>query len=190
MPAALIYSAIASLDGYVADESGDFGWAAPSEELHRFVNEQERPNGTYLYGRRMYETMRVWDGAEMAAGETDVYADYARIWQAAEKVVYSATLDTVTTGRTHLERSFDADAVRRMKSSADRDLSIGGPTLAAAAFRARLIDVCHLFVVPVIVGGGLRALPDDVRVHLELLDERRFSGGVVHLGYRVVTDPD
>lgn len=190
MPAALTYTAIMSLDGYVADENGDFDWAMPSEELHRFVNEQERPVGTHLYGRRMYETMRTWDSDELAAGPPDVYADYARIWQSADKVVYSATLGAVRTRRTRLERSFDADAVRRMKASADLDLSIGGPTLAAPAFRAGLIDVCHLFVVPIVTGGGLRALPDQVRVHLELVAQRRFPGGVVYLGYRIVSDRD
>jgi len=181
--ARLIYSAIASLDGYVADRDGGFGWAAPDEEVHAFVNELERPIGTYLYGRRMYETMAVWEdaGDELPA----VARDYSRVWQAADKVVYSRTLDAVSTARTRLERELDPDAVRRLKEASARDLSVGGPTLAGAALRAGLVDELGLFVVPVVVGGGTRALPDDVRLVLELVDERRFAGGVVFLRYLV-----
>jgi dihydrofolate reductase len=185
--AKLIYSAITSLDGYVADEDGNFDWAAPDEEVHRFVNDLERPVGTYLYGRGMYETMAVWDDPETVW--RPVSQDFADIWRAADKVVYSTTLGTASTARTRVERDFDADAVRRMKASAASDISVGGAGLAAHALAAGLVDELHLFLVPVIVGGGKQALPDNVRVNLELLDERRFAGGVVHLHYRTTT-PD
>jgi dihydrofolate reductase len=184
--ASLIYSAIASLDGYIEDEDGNFGWAAPDEEVHAFVNDLERSIGTYLYGRRMYETMAVWETDPSLAAGSEVTRDYAAIWQAAEKVVYSRTLEDAPTARTRIEREFDPDAVRAVKDTADADLSVGGPTLAAEAFRAGLLDECHLFVTPVIVGGGKPALPSDVRIELELLGENRFAGGVVHLHYRVL----
>jgi dihydrofolate reductase len=180
--AGLIYSAIASLDGYVADESGTFDWAAPDEEVHRFVNDLERPVGTYLYGRRMYETMLFWETAG-GADQPPFVRDFAELWRAADKIVYSKTLEGVSTARTRLERDFDAEAVRKLKA-AGRDLSVGGPELAAQAIRAGLVDDYHRFVVPVVVGGGKRALPDGVRLELELLDERHFSSGVVHLRYR------
>jgi dihydrofolate reductase len=179
--AKLIYSAIASLDGYIEDEHGKFDWAAPDAEVHRFVNEMERPIGTYLYGRRMYETMVYW---ETARGEEPQIRDYAEIWQAADKVVYSTTLDGVSSARTRLERRFDPAAVRRLKSDAVRDLSVGGPGLAAHALEAGLVDECHLFLHPVTVGSGKPALPAGVR--LELHDERRFESGVVYVRYRVV----
>jgi dihydrofolate reductase len=182
--AKLVYSAIASLDGYVADEGGGFEWAAPDEEVHAFVNDLERPVGTYLYGRRMYEVMAFWDTAPTDAGQPPHMRDYAELWQAADKVVYSRTLAEASTARTRVERDFDPEAVRGMKVSAGRDLSVGGPHLAAAAFRAGLVDECHLFLHPVVAGGGNRALPDHLRLDLELLDERRFGGGVVHLHYR------
>jgi len=182
--ARLIYSTIASLDGYIADQSGNFDWAAPDAEVHAFVNDLERPIGTYLYGRRMYETMVYWETAPTATGAHPAELDYARLWQAAGKVVYSTTLETLSSARTRIERQFDPEAVRRMKATADRDISVGGPTLAAQAIIAGLVDEYHLFQVPVMVGGGARALPDDVRVELELLDERRFAGGTVHLHYR------
>jgi dihydrofolate reductase len=185
--AKLLYSAIASLDGYVADADGSFDWAMPSEEVHAFVNDLERPVGTYLYGRRMYEVMTYWESPGDLAEQPSIVRDFAEIWQAAAKVVYSTTLETVSTARTRLERRFDPDAVREMKASAERDLSVGGPTLAAHAFRAGLVDECHLFLTPVIVGGGMRALPDHARLGLELLNERRFASGVVHLHYRAVT---
>jgi dihydrofolate reductase len=178
--ARLIYSAIASLDGYTADASGGFRWAAPDAELHAFVNELERPLGTYLYGRRMYETMRFWETAEPAAGPS---GDYATIWRAADKIVFSSTLGAVDTARTQLERAFDPDAVAALKASAQSDLAIGGPTLAAHALRAGLVDELHLFVVPAIVGGGTRWLPDGLRTDLALLGERRFAGGAVHLHF-------
>jgi dihydrofolate reductase len=181
----LIYSAIASLDGFTADSNGDFEWAAPDEEVHAFVNDQERPVGTYLYGRRMYETMVYWDTASTADDQTAVMRDYARIWQAADKIVYSSTLDAVSSPRTRLEREFDPEAVRRLKKTAERDISVGGPGLAAHALAAGLVDECHLFLNPVVVGGGTHALPAGLHLDLELLDERRFGNGVVYLRYRV-----
>jgi dihydrofolate reductase len=181
--AQLIYSAIASLDGYVADDAGRFDWAVPDDEVHAFVNDTERPIGTYLYGRRMYEVMRGWETMDTPA--QSVGRDFAEIWRAADKVVYSTTLEAVPTARTRLERRFDADAVRELKAAAERDLSIGGPHLAAAALRAGLVDECQLYLSPVVVGGGTRALPDGVRAPLELLGEHRFGSGVVHLRYRV-----
>jgi dihydrofolate reductase len=181
----LIYSAIASLDGYVADENGNFDWAAPDEEVHGFVNDLERPIGTYLYGRRMYETMEVWEDPATVAGEGAAMQDYARIWQAADKVVYSTTLDEVRTARTRLEREFDPQAVRAMKNAAASDISVGGSHLAAEAIRAGLVDEIHLFLGPVVIGRGTRALPEDVRISLELRSERRFAGGTVYVSYRV-----
>jgi dihydrofolate reductase len=182
--AKLIYSALTSLDGYVSDESGDFDWAAPDEEVHGFVNDLERPIGTYLYGRRMYDVMVFWETALTLGDESPVMNDYAKIWQAADKIVYSKTLASVSSARTRVERDFDPAAVRQLKASAERDLSIGGSELAAEAFRAGLVDECHLFLTPIMVGGGTPSLPDHVRVGLELLGEHRFSSGVVHLHYR------
>ena len=181
--AKLIYSAITSLDGYVADEDGNFDWAAPDEEVHTFVNDLERSVGTYLYGRRIYQVMDVWETDHTLADHSPVTRDFAQIWQAADKIVYSKTLETVSTTRTRIERDFDPEVVRQMKARAGRDISMGGPELAAQAIKAGLVDEWHLFVTPIVVGGGKRSLPDDVRVKLELLDERRFEGGVVHLHY-------
>ena len=183
--ARLIYSAIASLDGYVADADGRFDWAEPDEEVHSFVNDLERPVGTYLYGRRMYETMVFWESPPDLAGHAPLVLEFAEIWQSADKVVYSKTLQTVTSGKTRIERDFDPEAVRQLKAAAARDLTVGGPELAAHAIGAGLVDEYQLFVVPVAVGGGKRALPDSsVRVNLELLDERRFRNGTVYLQYR------
>lgn len=182
--ARLIYAAIASLDGYVADRAGRFDWAAPDAELHQVVNDLERGAGTHLYGRRMYEVMRFWETALEEPEQSAVGQDFARIWQGADKVVFSRTLDAVTTARTRLEREFDPGAVRALKAAAEQDVTVGGPTLAAAAFRAGLVDECHLFLHPVSVGGGTPALPSDLRLDLELVDERRLSAGVVHLHYR------
>jgi dihydrofolate reductase len=181
--AKLIYSAIASLDGYIADADGSFDWAAPDEEVHAFVNDLERPIGTYLYGRRMYETMVAWETMPTDDGQPPVSRDYAQIWRAADKIVYSTTLPAASSDRTRLERDFDVDAVRQLKASAEHDISVGGPGLAASAIAAGLVDELHLFLTPIVVGGGTAALPDDVRVELELLDEHRFAGGVVHLHY-------
>jgi dihydrofolate reductase len=183
--AKLIYAAIASLDGYVEDAQGKFDWSAPDEEVHAFVNDLERPIGTYLYGRRMYETMVFWETGGTAADEPPVLRDYAGIWRAAEKVVYSRTLRSASSERTRIEPELDPEAIRRLKRSAATDISIGGAELAGQAFAAGLVDECHLFLCPVVVGGGKRALPDDVRMQLELLDERRFANGVVHLRYRL-----
>ncbi len=177
----LIYSTITSLDGYVAGEDGNFDWATPDGEVHAFVNDLERKVGAYLYGRRMYKVMRYWETAHALTDLPAVEQDYAQIWRAAEKVVYSKTLEAVSSARTRIERSFDPEAVRRMKKQAERDISVGGPDLAAQAFRAGLVDECRLFVTPVVVGGGKRSLPRNVRLALELLDERHFEGGMVHL---------
>jgi dihydrofolate reductase len=185
--AKLIYAAIASLDGYVEDANGMFDWSEPDEEVHAFVNELERPIGTYLYGRRMYETMVFWETVTPEAGEPAVFAEYAQIWQAAEKIVYSRTLSEVSSARTRIEAEFDRDVVEQLKQSSDADLSIGGAELAGQAFAAGLIDECHLFLCPISVGGGKSALPGNVRLQLELLDERRFTNGVVHLHYRLAS---
>jgi dihydrofolate reductase len=181
----LIYSPIASLDGYVEDEQGKFDSAAPDDEVHAFVNELERPIGTHLYGRRMYETMVFWETVSGGADQPAVIRDFAEIWRAAEKIVFSRTLQTVASARTHIERTFDPDAVRRLKEAAGADITIGGAELAGQAIAAGLVDELHLFLGPIIVGGGKRALTDDIRVPLALLDERRFPNGVVHLHYRV-----
>lgn len=172
----LAYSAITSLDGYVADADGRFDWSAPDEEVHAFVNDLERPTGTWLLGRRMYEVLAVWETID---DPEPVMRDFAQIWRAADKVVYSRTLAEPSTARTRIERKFDPEAVRRM----DGELSIGGPELAAHAIRAGLVDELRLFVSPVVVGGGTPALPD-VRWDLELVEERRFGNGVVYVRYR------
>jgi dihydrofolate reductase len=181
--AKLIYTALMSLDGYVADEDGKFDWAEPDEEVHAFVNELERPVGTHLYGRRLYEVLVAWETMHELPDQPRHILDYAEIWQAADKIVYSRTLETPSSARTRIERDFDREAVREMKATADRDLLIGGPELAAVAIRAGLVDEYHLFQAPVVVGGGKRALPDDLRVDLELLDTGRFSSGFVYLRY-------
>jgi dihydrofolate reductase len=182
--AKLIYSAIASLDGYVADEDGNFDWAVPDEEVHTFINDLNRPVGTYLYGRRMYETMAGWETDPTLAEQSPLMRDFAQIWQAADKIVYSKTLEAVSTARTRIERDFYPEAVRQMKALAGRDLIVGGPELAAQAFKAGLVEECHLFVAPMVVGGGKRSLPGNVRLKLELLDERRFGSGMIYLYYR------
>ena len=183
--AKLIYSAIASLDGYVEDEQGGFEWAAPDEEVHAFVNELERPIGSYLYGRRMYETMAAWETMGTSDDDAAVTREFGEIWRAAEKIVYSRTLDAVPSARTRIERDFDVDAVRRLKEASGSDLSIGGAELAGQALAAGVVDELHLLLGPVVVGGGKPALPQSVRLELELIDERRFASGVVHLHYRV-----
>jgi dihydrofolate reductase len=178
----LVYSALASLDGYVADAGGAFDWAMPDDEVHAAVNDLERAAGTHLYGRRMYEVLVAWETME-TAGQSAVTQDFARIWRAADKVVYSSTLESVSSARTRIERVFDPGAVRALKDAADRDVTIGGPALAAEALRAGLVDELHLFLSPVTVGGGTPALPGDLRLGLVLLDERRFGNGVVQLHY-------
>jgi dihydrofolate reductase len=185
--AKLIYAAITSLDGYVADEDGNFDWAAPDEEVHAFVNDLERSVGTYLYGRRMYDVMAFWETAHTLADESPVFNDFTEIWQAADKIVFSRTLESVSSSKTRIEREFDPTMVRELKASEARDISVGGPELAAVAIRAGLVDECHLLLTPILVGGGNHAFPNDVRVQLELIDERRFGNGVVHLHYRTRT---
>jgi dihydrofolate reductase len=185
--AKLIYYAISSLDGYIEDADGKFDWAEPDAEVHAFVNDRVRPVGTHLVGRRMYETMVYWERPPDLAAQPSYVQDFAEIWQASEKVVYSKTLETPSSARTRIEREFDPEAVRQLKETADRDLTIGGPELAAQAIEAGLVDEYHLFLVPVVVGGGKRSLPDrGVRVKLELLDERRFRNGTMHLHYRTI----
>ena len=181
----LRYTAITSLDGYVADAQGSFDWAAPDEAVHAFVNDLERDVGTYLYGRRMYEVMQFWETTP--ADAPPVMADYAAVWQAADKIVFSSTLDSPSTARTKLERRFDPDEIRAMKLERDQDLSIGGPGLAATALRAGLVDELARLIVPAVVGGGTGFLPGDLRLDLELVDEHRFPNGTIYLAYRVVS---
>jgi dihydrofolate reductase len=182
--ARLVYSAITSLDGYVADRDGNFDWAAPDVEVHAFVNDLERPIGTYLYGRRMYETMVFWETAHPLPDQSPVFRDYTAIWRSADKVVYSTTLESASSARTTIEREFDADSVRALKTASSHDLSVGGPGLAAHALRAGLVDDIRLFVTPVVVGGGTAAFPNDVHLSLELVGVHRFGNGVVQLHYR------
>jgi dihydrofolate reductase len=182
--AKLIYSAIASADGYVEDAAGRFDWAAPDEELLCFVNDLERPVGTYLYGRRMYQTMLYWETAHTVPGPPSSVREFTGIWQAAEKIVFSRTLESVSSARTRIERYFDPGMVRHLKSAAGHDMTVGGTDLAGQAIKAGLVDELQLFLVPVVVGGGKRALPDGVRGDLDLLDTRRFASGAVYLRYR------
>ena len=185
--AKLLYIVITSQDGYIEDENGSFDWAAPDDEVHTFVNDLTRPIGTYLYGRRMYETMVYWETADKIADQPVVEQDFTAIWQLADKVVYSKTLERPASARTRIERAFDPAAVRQLKAEASQDLAVAGPELAAQAIRAGLVDEVHLFVVPVVVGGGKRALPDSVRRDLELHDERTFGNRTVYRRYRMIT---
>jgi dihydrofolate reductase len=180
----LIYVANTSLDGYTEDRDGKFDWTDPSGEVFRFITNLIRATGTHLYGRRMYETMMVWETDPNLAAESPLSRDFAEIWQAADKIVYSKTLETLSTRKTQLARTFNPEAIRQLKESVEQDILIGGPELAAHAFRAELIDECHLFLIPILVGGGKSALPDNVRLGLELLEERRFENGEVFLRYR------
>jgi dihydrofolate reductase len=182
--AKLIYSAIASLDGYIADEDGKFDWAEPDEEVHAFVNDLSRPVGTFLLGRRMYDVLLAWENLQLA-DQQPVIRDFAEIWRAADKIVYSRTLETASSARTQIEREFDPEAVRELKARADRDLAVAGPELAAQAFKAGLVDECHLVLAPILVGAGTKALPEGLRMELELVDERRFGNGMAYLGYRI-----
>ena len=182
--AKLIYSAIASADGYVEDATGSFDWAAPGEELLRFINDLERPVGTYLYGRRMYETMLYWETAHTPPGQPSFAREFTGIWQAAGKIVFSKTLQSVSSGRTRIQRNFDPGMVRQLKSATGHDMTVGGADLAGQAIKAGLVDELQLFLVPVVVGGGKRALPNRVRSDLELLDTQRFASGAVYLRYR------
>ena len=183
--ARLIYSFLASLDGYIADDVGNFDWAVPDEEVLDFINAIERDVGTHLYGRTMYEMMVGWENDPAVAGQSPKSAEFAEIWQAAEKVVFSRSLQSVSTKRTRLERSFDPDLVRAIKAEASQDLSISGADVAASAWRAGVIDECQVFVAPMLVGSGKRMFPDDIRQPLALLDERRFGNGMVFLRYAV-----
>jgi dihydrofolate reductase len=183
--ARLIYSAISSLDGYIEDKHGNFDWAAPDEEVHQFVNDLERSAGTYLLGRRMYEIMQVWETDPHLAEDSPITRDFAEIWRSADKIVYSRTLERASTSKTELRRDFDPQAIRQLKASTRSDILIGGPDLAAQAFRFGLVDECQLFLNPILVGGGKRSLPGDVRLELELLEQRRFEKGVVYLRYHV-----
>lgn len=183
--APLIYNALTSLDGYSEDENGHFDWAAPDADVHRFINDLVRGAGTFLYGRRMYETMQPWESDPALAAASPITRDFAGIWQSVDKIVFSRSLATVSTRRTTLVGDFDPAYVRQLKEEMERVLYIGGPDLAGHAFRAGLVDGCQLFVAPVIVGGGKRTLPDAVQLDLELVDERRFASGFVFLHYRV-----
>ena len=185
--ASLIYSVIASFDGFVEDEAGRFDWAAPDEDVHAFFNDIEREVGTYLYGRRMYDTMVFWEHPPDLEEQPPYVREFAELWQAAEKIVYSTTREAASTAKTQIERDFDADSVRSMKAGAGRDLMIGGANLAAQAFDAGLVDECHFFIGPVVIGRGKPALPSGGRVDLELLDQRRFDNGVVYVRYHVRT---
>jgi dihydrofolate reductase len=183
--AKLVYAAITSLDGFVADADGNFDWGAPDDEVHAFINDLERAVGTYLYGRRMYEVMVYWETADADPDQSAVERDFTEIWLSADKIVFSRSLDAASTAKTRIERRFDPDAIRTLKAGASSDISVAGADLAGQAIRAGLVDELHLFVVPILLGGGKAALPADVRVDLELIDERRFGNGVVHLRYRV-----
>jgi dihydrofolate reductase len=185
--AKLIYVTNVSLDGYIEDEHGSFDWTAPDDELFAFITDLVRPGGIYLYGRRMYDTMAPWETDPALAAQSELMADFANVWQAADKVVYSTTLSAVSTAKTRLERRFDPVSVRDMKASATSDLTVGGSHLAAHALKAGLVDECHLFIRPVLVGGGKPALPSDTRTDLELLDDRRLGNGVVYLRFRIPT---
>lgn len=185
--ASLIYSAICSLDGYIEDADGNFDWAVPDDEVFTFISEQERPVGTYLYGRSMYETMVGWETEPALAEHSPLMGDFAQIWQAAEKIVYSSTLESASTVRTRIERTFVPSAVQELKDASPTDISVAGPNLAAHAFKAGLVDECRLFLVPIVIGHGKAALPTSMRVPLELFDERQFDGGFVYLAYRVRT---
>jgi dihydrofolate reductase len=183
----LIYSAIMSLDGFVADEHGNFEWAEPDEEVHSVINDLQRRVGTYLLGRKMYEVLVAWEDGDLFANDPAYVQDFAQIWQAIDKVVYSRTLESVSSARTRIERNFDPHSVQQMKNQVDTDISVGGPDLADHAFKAGLVDECDLFVAPAVIGGGTRGLPKDVRLALQLLDERRFENGMVYLRYRTKT---
>jgi len=181
----LTYMAITSLDGYVADKEGRFDWSMPDAQVHDYVTELQRPVGTYLYGRRLYDVMAVWETLD-APPESPWLLDFANVWRGAEKVVYSTTLAEVSTAKTRIEREFDPAAIRRMKEQSGQDITVGGATLAGQALKAGLVDECHLFLTPHLVGGGTRALPDDVRFDLQLLGQRDFGNGVVYVRYGIL----
>jgi dihydrofolate reductase len=184
--AKLIYATNVSFDGYIEDERGNIDWGISDDETYAFWTDFQRTIGTYLYGRRMYESMVYWETANASGDQPEVMREFAQIWRAAEKIVYSRTLQAVSSAKTRIEREFDPDAIRRLKESSGADITIGGPELAGRAMSAGLIDECHLLLNPIVLGGGKRALPDNLRMRLELLGERRFRSGVVHLHYRVI----
>jgi len=181
--AKLIYFTPTSLDGYIADETGNPDWSAPDEEGFAFISDLLRPIGMYLYGRKMFETMAIWETPDVIPGRTPAMLDFARIWQAADKMVYSKSLETIATAKTRLEREFDPQAVREFKTRLPHDVSVGGPTLAGHAIRSGLVDEYHLLVVATVLGEGIRVLPSNVGIKLDLLDERRFANGMVYLRY-------
>lgn len=181
----LIYSAITSLDGYIADAAGNFDWGEPDAEVHSYLNDLERSAGVHLYGRKLYEVLAVWEEFYEKPDLPEVYRDYATLWHHAQKVVFSRTLTEVNTPRTSLERSFDPEALRRLKAQTPGDLVIGGAELAGQALMAGLVDELNLVIPPVLLGGGKRALPKNFSTTLELAVQRQFANGVVHLGYRV-----
>jgi dihydrofolate reductase len=185
--AKLIYSMLASLDGYIADEDGNFDWALPDEEVHTFINDLMRSIGTHLYGRRMYEVLLAWETMPIDTDQPPHIRDFALLWRAADKVVYSTTLEAAASARTRIERRFDPAAIRQLKASAERDLTVSGPDLAAQALKAGLVDEYHMFVAPSVVGGGTPSLPSNLRLALDLLDERRFGNGMVYLRYGIRT---
>ncbi|MGI8870137.1 MAG: dihydrofolate reductase family protein [Mycobacteriales bacterium] len=185
--AKLTYSFLVSLDGYVADGDGRFDWAMPDEEVHAFINDLQRPVGTYLYGRRLYETMSCWETDPSMAAQSAVMRDFADQWRAAEKIVYSTTMRQVSTDKTRIERAFHPDALRQLKATAGHDLTVGGPRLATHAITAGLVDEYQLFLAPIVVGGGKRFFPSEVRLKLEVLEKRRFGNGMVYLRYRTAT---
>jgi len=185
--AKLIYTAITSVDGYIEDENGNFEWGIPNEQVHCFINNLERSIGLYLYGRRMYEVMDAWEKASTFSDQPPFIQEFAYIWQAADKIVFSKTMNAVSSARTRIERDFVPDAIREMKLQAAKEISVGGPELASHAFIAGLVDECHIFLAPIVVGGGKRFLPDTLHLKLELLDENCFNNGMVHLHYQVVS---
>ena len=181
--AKLIYSMITSLDGYAAAAEGDLGTGAEDEEVHTFIGDIFRPVRTFLYGRRMYETMVFWETADAEPDVPPHILEYARDWQAAEKIVYSTTLQSVSSAKTKIERTFDPDAIRKLKAESDHDISVDGPNLAAQAIRAGLVDEYHLFITTSVVGGGKRFFPEGVRLDMELVDERTFKTGLIYARY-------
>lgn len=185
--AKLIYAGIVSLDGYFADANDKFDWAMPSEEIHTFINDLERKIGTHLYGRRLYEIMTAWETMHTLAGQPPIVLDYSAIWRSADKIVFSKSLKAVSSSRTTIQTEFDAEVVRNLKNKSERDLSIGGPDLAAQAIKAGLVDEYRLFITPVLVGGGKQFFPENVHLNLKLVEELRFGNGVVHLHYKTVT---
>ena len=181
----LIYAVNTSVDGFMEDQDGNFGWTEPNDEVFKFITDLMRPIGTHLLGRRMYETMMVWETDPKFAAESSLKRDFAEVWQAANKIVFSTTLENLPTRKTQLMRSFEPETIRQLKANSEHDILIEGPEIASHAFRAGLIDECHLFILPVVVGGGKSAIPNNLRLNLELLEEQHFGNGTVYLRYRI-----